>query len=228
MKKLIVPILILCFALTGCSILERFLPQPTGESANPTQTTATQPAETLPEEPTETIPEETTQPPTVELTVHFQYMIEGSKEYAVIFASDPAGNIHWTMQTGLHEVLQLTGLWGIGSYENMYYYIENGHVVALEIATGTELWRNTEFGGAPGNERCYFIDDNGDIHLTGFFGPDYFCVSKDGKTLQSIAALHKDYFWASSIQKADGKIVVCFSGGPEGDMGPDYYKVPVD
>ena len=228
MKKMFLLLLSICLLLAGCTVIGGIGSQPTDASTAPTPAATVQTTAPAPEETTAPVPEETTLPPAPELTVTFQYMTEGSKEYAVISASDPAGNVHWSMETGRHELIQLTTLWGIGSYENMYYYVENGDVVALEIATGTELWRNTEFEGAPGNERCYLIDDNGDIHLTGFFGPDYFRISAQGQTIQKIPALHKDYFWASSIQKVDGKIVVCFSGGPEGDMGPDYYKVTVE
>lgn len=105
-------------------------------------------------------------------------------EYGVITAYDADGNEIWAKATDTHPAAQLYSVGGIGLWENIYYYSEEGAVVALNASDGSELWRNTDFGGyRAGDGKDCFIDSDGYAYVAGGFGPDLFVVAPDGTTI---------------------------------------------
>ena len=51
------------------------------------------------------------------------------------------------------------------------------------------MWENNEFGGA---SICSTIDNNGTIYMSGYYGPSFFAVDKDGATLVKIDEMYKE------------------------------------
>ena len=155
--------------------------------------------------------------PVISVNVTYNYYTENGSEYAAIQGFDTAGNQLWVVTTALLPMAQLARVTDIGRYEDRYYYIEDGTVMALNVADGTVLWKNTDFCGAP-LEDCVFIGETGRIYLSGYFGPDIAVIEPDGSTAM-IEALSTDYFWPCRLEvdEAAGIATVHMSAGPEGE-----------
>lgn len=218
MKRIVI-FCLLAALLSGCSVV-------TGKPE------ATQPpVVTLPEpqiaEPEVTEPE-LTQAPTEAITVTYEYLTEGGNEYAIVTGWTSDNSAAWVYETGHLPMAQMARVSDLGQWQNQYYIVEDGAVVALDVQTGDPLWENADFVGAPASSDAFLIDSDGTVYLCGFFGPDFFAVSADGATLKKIDSFDSDYFWAHKLEKQGDSIVVYFSGGPEGDMGPEAYSFSVD
>lgn len=219
MKRLMILILSLALLLSACGGTEA--PEP----AQP-QTTAPEVTEPEITEPETTEPE-TTEPAAPVITATFTYHTDGGQEFARVTGCDDAGNQVWVYETVHLDMAQLCRVSDIGSWEDRYYLVEDNAVVALSLATGEVLWRNEEFGGAPAGPDAVLIDEGGTVYLCGFFGPDFFSVSCDGMTINKTDVLSPDYYWGHKLVKDGLTVSVYFSGGPEGDMGPEAYVVEV-
>lgn len=190
----------------------------------------TRPPIELPE-PQIALPEETDTPtvPTAPVnTVTYQYHTEDLKEFARIIAHDQDHNEVWVYETPHLDMAQMQRVSPIGSWNDRYYFVEDGAVVALDIATGNVLWKNSDFGGCPASTDAVAIGDDGSVYLCGFFGPDFFAADTSGNTLRKTDSFNADYYWAHKLKMQDFAVIVYFSGGPEGDMGPEAYSVSVD
>lgn len=122
------------------------------------------------------------------------------------------GGTVWTYNTPSLEDLMLDRVDDIGQKGDAYYFVEDGSVVALDVQTGKELWRNGDFKGYGS------ISAMGDaIYLCGYFGPDFYAVSYDGKTLARNEQFHKDYMWPFKIELSGNCAIVHMSSGPNGD-----------
>lgn len=157
---------------------------------------------------------------------------EGSQESAVITGYDAEGNTVWSHTTESYEVAQMTRLHPIGVWENHYYYVEDGTVVALEKNTGELLWENGDFSGSPApNEASCMICDDGTLYLTGYFGPDFMVIDKDGNTVIRFASLDPELYWPYRLHIEYDMVVITMEGGPEGSgeyfvtLDPENWEV---
>lgn len=177
---------------------------------------------------TEATAPETAEAPVPQIHVTFTYQIKDGKELAVLTGLDPDGNTVWSWGTEHYEIAQLESVSNIGQWNDRYYYVEGGSVVAVDIASGEILWRNSDFGGSPAGLDASLIDEDGTVYLCGFFGPDFFAVDAQGNTLKQIDSFGEDYFWAYKLTKEGSLITVHLSGGPEGDVGDPGYTFTVE
>lgn len=188
------------------------------------------PEDTIPQE---TIPEitpipEETEPSYIGYAVEFEYITDYSEEYCILTCTDIQGNIAWTRESGHYQAAQLYRLSYVGTFEDRCYYVEDGSLVALNLLTGEELWRNTEFYGSPASADAVYIDEYGFICLTGYFGPDLMVVDPNGNTVKYFNTLQDGYYWAYKLERSGDQLVIYLSGGPEGDMGTPGHAVYVD
>ena len=222
MNKILMLLLVFSMLLAGCG----------GEAAD--NTTADQSAPTIAIGTNEEITEAATVssvPETTEIliaNVTFEYLTEGMNEYACISGFDADGQLVWSHETDHYPMAQLERVSDVGQWERQYYYIEDGSVVALDVATGEVLWKNADFDGSPAGPDACLINEDGSLYLCGSFGPDFFAVDAQGNTLKSIPYMSDEYYWAYKLEWVDSQIAVYFSGGPEGDMGEPGYVFYVD
>ncbi len=174
--------------------------------------------------PETTVPE--SEPPAID--VYFHHMAEGGNEYALLIGKDGDGTEVWSYETERYAGAQLDRVSDIGLWESQYYFVDDGDIVALDIATGEILWRNSDFIGSPASLDATCIDTDGTVYLCGFLGPDLYAVSAQGETLLRIDVLDDDYFWAFRLEKSGDLITVYFSGGLEGDLGDEGYGITMD
>lgn len=153
--------------------------------------------------------------------VEFELEHAGGKEFARIIGYDDAGSEAWTVETPHYDISQMQRVTGLMVNNGLYYYIDDGDVVALDLTDGSERWRNTNFSGSPASNGWIFGDD-GVLYLCGYFGPDFFSVDPSGKTLVRIGELKKDFYWAYDMRFAnDGNLRIRFEHAPdegEGDI----------
>lgn len=125
--------------------------------------------------------------------------------YGVVTAYDEGDNILWEYRTNEYEATELQLVSELGQKDNVYYLVEGGTVVALDILTGNVIWQNSDFGGA-GN----FAFGENAIYLCGFYGPDFYAVSYDGETLARIDESNSEYIRAYKIELSDKYATVYF------------------
>ncbi len=141
-----------------------------------------------------------------------RYM-EAGNEYAVITALDEFGQELWTYTTEKYSRTELDRVEEIGIFDNKYYYNESGMIVSLDMAAGTVLWKNSDFSGASVHS---IIDENGNIYICGYYGPDFYAVDTEGNSLCRIETFDEAYYWACSIRKKENTVEVTMEGGTEG------------
>lgn len=147
-------------------------------------------------------------------TIRFQREYGDDKEYAVITALDADGETVWQQQTQQYDVAQLDSVTEIGLWNDRFYYVEGGKIVALDRESGEKLWENKEFQGRPaGKDACLILED-GTIVATGYFGPDLTVVDKDGELLAYLDTYDTNIFWPYDVVMDDGVIVITFEGSP--------------
>ena len=112
----------------------------------------------------------------------YRYDISKYEETAYMKGYDKNGNQLWYYQCGFYEKAQMPRITWIGINDSKVYFIEDGDVVALDLETGYEKWRNTEFGGVP-TDKAHIFSSTGKLYLSGYYGPDFFVVDKNGKTV---------------------------------------------
>ena len=155
---------------------------------------------------------------------------EDYREYAVITGKNGQGDVVWSLSTGKYIATELDAVSEIGIRENVYYYVEGGTLVALNLEDGTTLWENSDFMGF---SPSWAFGENGEIYLCGYYGPDFFAVDEGGNTLAKIQQFNEAYYWASGIRCEDGQAAVTMSGSPDGkeieirvDLSDYSYTLP--
>lgn len=147
-------------------------------------------------------------------SIYFQRAYDNSKEYAVIVALDENDETVWQLETQQYDVAQLDSVTEIGLWNDRFYYVEGGKIVALDRESGEKLWENKEFQGRPaGKDACLILED-GTIVVTGYFGPDLTVVDKDGELLAYLDTYDTNIFWPYDVVMDNGVIVITFEGSP--------------
>lgn len=225
-KQLLALALTAALLLCGCGLEYPSISDKLPEDTQPVLSTDPGTPETT--ETTETPIPETTEAPAPQVNVVYEYKTSDSQEYATLTGFDPDGNVVWSWDTDRCEVAQLERVSDIGQWQDRYYYVDDGTVVAVDAASGKILWRNGDFDGSPAGLDATLIDKDGTVYLCGFFGPDFFAVDASGNTLKKIDSLDDDYYWAYKLDKEGNLITVHLSGGPEGDVGDPGYTFTVE
>lgn len=153
--------------------------------------------------------------PAKEIQFHyFEYSEDLDGQYAEIIGLDADHHPQWVYVSGVYDPgTQAPAISEIAYVGGRYYFCEDGAIVVLDAATGKTIWRNWDFSGCC--PRSCFGED-GTMYAYGGFGPDFFAVDANGKTLCKIDRFHENYCWPKNIEKAGNKIAVTM------DIGPDY------
>ena len=137
------------------------------------------------------------------------------RQYAVLTGYDEENNEVWTHTTDEYPVAQVDLLQGFGINQGKYYYIEDGVIITRDISTGDIIWKSENTGGAGAFGT---FGEDGTLYMCGYFGPDFYAIDKNGKTLCKITEFSSDYWWAFEIQLDGDTAVVAMEGTPSGDI----------
>ena len=172
----------------------------------------TQPAETLPD-PTE----ETVALSYSAYKVTYTYLRDNGDEFYTFQGIDPEGNVAWTRESAHLGMAQIQRIMPIGTWEDRFFYNEDGSVVALNLVTGQELWRNEEFHGSFGAETAAFVDPAGFLYLCGADTPDLFVCDVDGNTILRINGF-EDRSGIPFAIRQEGDTLIVTSEIPDGTV----------
>ncbi len=148
-------------------------------------------------------------------------------EYAGFYRTFTAyaedGSVMWTYQTGNSIAAQVDTIEYIGIYNNMVYINEQelydsvvnaegmvevyGRLRALDAKTGEVLWDNTDYDGG---SSAWDFDEEGNIYIGGFFGPDCMKIGTLGETYWKVSSADSDAFWMYELEYKDGEIALSY------------------
>lgn len=169
------------------------------------------------------VPTPEPEPAWVNIDVKFERFYDELQEYAVLTATGKDGAEIWKYTTERLDLTELSRIDDIGRFEDRYYYVENGALIALDVVTGEMLWKNVEFGGCA---IASVVTEEGTVYACGYYGPDFFAADKNGKTLKVIDSLNQDYYWAYKLELKDKDTVcVTLEGSPQGDGEPIVFEI---
>ena len=181
-------VLLLAALLAGCA----------GTSKTPAATEA--PELTVSPEPAAATAEPTAEPspePIRAARVTFDNAYDQGMESARITGYTESGEELWTVLTGSYPISQMNRCTGIGAENGLYYYVEDGRIIALDLTDGAAVWENTDFGGSASG---WVFDGDGKLYICGYFGPDVFVVGPDGTTLARVGQFDPSRYWPYGLE----------------------------
>lgn len=189
-------------------------------------TSAEETAQRETEAPTKATEQEATKAPDKEVdvsayTVSFDRTYDGGNEIGLFTAYNGSGEVAWSFTTS-YPAAQLSNVENIGIRGNRYYFVERGTVKSLNLADGSLIWENSEFGGSC-TDNAFAFGDDGTIYLAGYFGPDFFAVDKNGNSIKKIATLNEDYMWPYDVKYLGDRLAISFEMGSDGGPGTVLY-----
>lgn len=182
-----------------------------GDADETAEETPTPEAESDPDDHPEPPPEETPQTQDTGVSVDFAHHNSGAYESAVITGKSREGKTVWSYTTGQYEAAQLDRVNDVGLYGDTYYFVEDGTVTALRLADGELLWKNADFVGSAS---AHAFDGDGNVYLSGYFGPDLFIAGPGGRTVKRIDTLDSGYYWPKRMDYQGTQLAITFEGTP--------------
>ena len=146
------------------------------------------------------------------ICVNFErFYTEDTQEYAVLNGADADGNIVWSYTTEKYPLAQLDSVTEIGARDGKYYFCEDGTIKTLDLDTGALVWENEEFGGSV---TSWLFDQEGNLYVCGYLGPDLIALTPDGDTAMYIGMANEDLYWPYNLAWADlSTIEITYEGG---------------
>lgn len=144
----------------------------------------------------------------VSLTVNYN---TNNTTYAVVEGKN-GKNVVWSYRTSDYPSAQNACASEIGQKNGIYYFVEGGTVVALNVQSGSVVWKNDEFEGSAVTSA--FTEDA--IYICGALGPDLFIVDYNGKTISKKKSISSEYYWPSKIEVNGDVIAITMSGSGSG------------
>ena len=115
------------------------------------------------------------------------------KEYFVLTGYDRKGNELWSYISDEYYIAELNNFEDVGKIDTGYVVIEAGIVKCFDLYDGSIIWETRKNVGS-GNS--FVIDENDNIIISGYYGPDLTIVSPDGDIIDSAKNLiNDDFFW---------------------------------
>lgn len=152
---------------------------------------------------------------------YFDEAQETAFEYAIITAYNDVGEVVWKYETPKCIMTEMDAIVELGQRGNRYYFVEDTSVVCIDVESGAVLWKNNDYAG---RATGIAFGENA-IYLCGQYGPDFYAVSYEGKTLARIQEFNPQYCWASKIELLVGTAAVYLYGGTDDYDKPMVYYV---
>lgn len=153
------------------------------------------------------------------ISVSFDHEIENGQEYATITGINDFGEVVWKYESQRYACTQLNRISEIGNLSDLYYFVEDGKVITLNVSDGTIAWENGDFGGSVS---AYVFGDDNTVYLCGYNGPDFIAINRSGKTVHEIEEFSDgNIFWPMKIKynKNDNTVTITFEGSVYQSIG---------
>ena len=136
-----------------------------------------------------------------------------SYESVLLLGLDAQGSTVWMRSFNTEYRTELDLIQEIGTWQDRYYFNNNGWLTAIRVSNGETIWSNGDFGGA---SISYLLGGNGNIYICGYYGPDFYAINADGQTLINYRSISDDYYWPSDLRwYSDWEIEGTFYGGAD-------------
>lgn len=138
---------------------------------------------------------------------------EGAKYIDSLIAYDENDDVLWIYSTDEIGVGQYENSTDIGARESGYYYAADQTLYCIDLYSGNVKWKSTDKVGV---SCSYDFDEDGNIYICGYEGPDLVVIDPDGKTLYSYESftdkegILNEFFWVSGLEYNDGKVFVSY------------------
>ena len=138
---------------------------------------------------------------------------DAKKRYAIITALNENEEVVWKYETKKCMLADGDTVKDIGIFNEKYYFLEEGNIIALNLLDGSKIWENSEFGG---DGVAFDFGKDGELYICGFHGPEFFAVDADGNTLANIVSFIPEYWWPCKIEYLGKNVRVSMDGSDFG------------
>lgn len=150
---------------------------------------------------------------------------ETSKEYAVITVSKN-NTLIWSYETEKMTVTELDRVEFIESPKDKIYINVGGNIIALDLETGEQLWKNNNSSGA---STCSVIDENDTLYIMGYYGPHLHVIDNNGNTIKMIESFDDNLYWPYEAKLSDDILTIKYASDDnasiEVDLNDYSYKI---
>ena len=134
---------------------------------------------------------------------------ESWEEYARIEGYSGDGMLIWEKKTNSYSMGQNNRIDEIGIANGMFYYLEDGTIVTLNLQDGSVIWSNSDFGSPNG---CHAWDNEGTLFICGALGTFLYGIDQFGNTVCNIYSISEDIYWPDEIFVENGQITIYYGG----------------
>lgn len=144
--------------------------------------------------------------------------------YLRIFGMTGDGEIVWEKCTDSYilSAKDYDMLQGIGLYGDIYYYLENHMLFALDKNNAEVLWSYSDFDMIAD----FDFGDHNILFLCAYEEPDFLALDEAGKEIVRIEQLDKEYRWPCEIQYQGKQAAISYRIYPEDENG--VYIISLD
>ena len=157
------------------------------------------------------------------ITMNVKY--EDCYEYSTLTCKNQTnGSIMWSKTLDALPATELTRSQYLGINNGYAYVLHGGTILLLDPETGAVKKENSDFGGASAS---WIFSSSGKLYMCGYYGPDFYVIDKDGKTVSRIESINDKYYWPESMIFTKGNDLILTYGAKDG-AGEGSYPVEFD
>lgn len=149
----------------------------------------------------------------VAITVKFNLInnSDDNTQYGHIQGLNRQNKVVWEYKTQKHPLTEADTITEIGNYNDNYYFNDSGTIIVLRIKDGKLQWKNNDVGGM-NVENASIFDDEGNLYVSGFYGPDLTVIDKKGKTIKRVKSFNSKYYWPYQLELDGDKLYITYDG----------------
>ena len=152
------------------------------------------------------------------ITMDVRY--EDCYEYGTLTCKNQTtGAVIWSKKLDPLPATELTRSQYLGLNNGYAYVLHGGKILMLDPETGAVKKENSDFGGA---SALWIFSSSGKLYMCGFYGPDFYVIDKEGKTVSRVENIDSRYYWPESMKFTTGNNLVITYGSKEGSVEGDY------
>lgn len=146
----------------------------------------------------------------------------GDAEQVLVEGLSESGETVWQRSFATEYRTELTLIEEIGAWKDRWIFNNKGTVTCLSLADGETLWTNEGFNGA--SISSLIDESNGNVYLCGWYGPDFYALDAEGRTIANYRTAADGFYWPSDMAwNGPNQLVIYYFGGAPMDMALPYY-----
>ena len=153
----------------------------------------------------------------------------GPDSFTLFTCRDQNGSTLWKQEAPHHNGgAQVAPTHPLGIENEAFFYFHDGVVTALDLTTGSPIWESPNTGICLASTEAAWVDPDGFICLSDYFGGNLAVLDFDGNLIREIPSQDPNLYWISSMTRQGDSIIIHLDGGSlESPSGTDL-AVPID